>query len=280
MKAVLSKFRGAALDGDGLSAKRMRLLGLDQEMQTRVLKEIASHDEHVMGENGRKIRLLGLEKWDPQVRSAFEFAVNTWTRRIIQQNDLGQMHAMIASPLGKLLFQFRNFTLGAWSKQTMSSLHMADPEAAFSFMGSMVFGSMAYATQSALNGLGLQGEEAQKWSEDRLSVHKIAAAAFQRAGASSLMPGACDFGAGLLGLDPFFDTRSTQQPTQGWSSNPTTGLIDSIYKGVRGVNQSVLGGDDYSSQDFRNLSRAVNVLHNYPIMLQTINAASQSFPAN
>ncbi|WP_148934653.1 hypothetical protein, partial [Escherichia coli] len=37
-RAVLSKFRAAAMGDETLSAQRMRIIGLDAEMQDRVLK--------------------------------------------------------------------------------------------------------------------------------------------------------------------------------------------------------------------------------------------------
>lgn len=226
------------------------------------------------------MQVLGLNKWDERTRSAFEFAVSTWMRRIIQQNDLGQMNAVLGHPIAKLLLQIRSFTLGAWSKQTLSSIHMRDWEALNGFWASMVFGGgAAYTAQTALNGIGLTGKDREEYVRSRLSDGKIVTAAIQRAGQSSLLPGILDFGGGVFGFEPVFDTRSTGQPTQGWGANPTTGLVDSLYKGTQGVAESVLQGESYTGKDFRNLSRAVNVLHNFPLVLQGINATSSAFSA-
>nr|WP_280142658.1 D-alanyl-D-alanine carboxypeptidase family protein [Methylobacterium gossipiicola] len=279
MKAAVSKFRAAALEDGALSEKRMRLIGLDDDMQKRVLKEIKTHNSTIEGENGRKVEILGLEKWEPQVRSAFEHAITTWTRRTIQQNDLGQMNAMLGSPMAKLLFQFRNFTIGAWSKQTLSAVHNHELNDLFGFMASMLFGAMAYTVQTNLSLIGLSEEDRKKAVSDRLSDAKIAMAGFQRAGASSLIPGAFDFGAGIAGFDPWFNTRSTQQPSAGLLANPTAGLVDDFMKGIGGVTGSFHEGGKLVSGDVRNLSRALNVLHNYPLMIQTINATSSLLPA-
>jgi hypothetical protein len=83
----------------------------------------------------------------------------------------------------------------------------------------------------------------------------------------------------VFGFEPFFDTRSTGQATQGWGANPTTGLIDSVVKGANGMSEAALHGEAFTGQDFRNLSRAVNVLHNFPLVLQSVNATSSAFPA-
>jgi hypothetical protein len=279
MKAAVAKFRTAALQDGALSEKRMRLIGLDQDMQKRVLAEIKKNTMTINGENGRKVEILGLEKWEPQTRSAFEHAITTWTRRTIQQNDIGQMNAMLGEPFAKLLVQFRSFVLGAWSKQTLSAVHNHELNDLFGFMASMMFGAMAYTVQTNLNLIGLSGEDRKKAMSDRLSDTKIIQAGFQRAGASSLLPGAFDFGAGILGFDPWFNTRSTQQPTQGLIANPTIGLVDDAYKGLRGATTALHGDGTFTSGDARSLSRAVNVLHNYPVMIQLMNTASSSRPA-
>lgn len=281
MKAALAKFRDAAANPEKvmLSEKRMRLIGLDADMQKRVLEEIRKHDAWVYGEEGRKVRILGLEQWEPQVRSAFEHAITTWTRRAVQQNDLGQMNAMLGHPLAKVVFQFRNFVLGAWSKQTLSALHTHELNDLYGFMASMMFGSMAYAVQTNLSLIGLNETDRAKAMSDRLSDRKIAQAGFQRAGASSLIPGAFDFGAELFGFDPMFNTRSTQQPTAGLLSNPTVGLVDGLYVGLKGATTSLHEDGHMTSGDVRNLSKALNVLHNYPAMLQLINTASAQYPS-
>lgn len=280
LKAALSKFRNAALDGGKLNETRMRLIGLDADMQAKVIAEIKKNDQWVYGENGQKVRILGLEKWEPQTRSAFEHAITTWVRRAVQQNDIGQMNALLGSPFAKILFQFRSFSLGAWSKQTLSAMHTHQVQDLHGFVASMMFGAMAYAVQTRLNIAGLQGEDFDREMERRLSNEKIVAAAFQRAGASSLIPGAWDFGSPLLGLDPVFDTRSTQQPTQGLASNPTFGLIDSLHGGFHDFNKSLRPGEHLSSGEYRRLMRAMVPVANFPGVLQLLNLSSRAYPAH
>jgi hypothetical protein len=189
------------------------------------------------------------------------------------------MNAMLGHPLAKVVFQFRNFVLGAWSKQTLSALHTHELNDLYGFMASMMFGSMAYAVQTNLSLIGLNETDRAKAMSDRLSDRKVAQAGFQRAGASSLIPGAFDFGAELFGFDPMFNTRSTQQPTAGLLSNPTVGLVDGLYVGLKGATTSMHEDGHMTSGDVRNLSKALNVLHNYPAMLQLINTASAQYPS-
>lgn len=262
-----------------ISEKRMRILGIDADMQKRIFEEIKKHRGHVIGESGRKIEILGLEKWDGVVRSHFEHAISTWGRRTIQANDIGQMNAMLSHPVAKLLAQFRTFTLGAWSKQTLSNIHMHEMNDLNGFLFSMMIGAVGFAIQTRLNSFGLGEEEMKKINEEKLSVKGLAKAGFQRAGASSIIPGLIDTGIGLTGGDPWFNARSTQQPTGGLLSNPTLGAIDGIYSGIRGLTTAAHEDGHMTSKDFIAASRAVNILHNYPIMLQLMNGASSNFPA-
>ncbi|WP_164079209.1 hypothetical protein, partial [Stenotrophomonas maltophilia] len=80
------------------------------------------------------------------------------------------------------------------------------------------------AAQTHLQSLGR--EDREKFLEKRLEPRKLAVAAFQRAGFSSLLPGAWDNAMFLGGMDPLFDTRVTGTPSQGLTSFAATALLD------------------------------------------------------
>jgi hypothetical protein len=278
LKAALSKFVAAGERGEKLNEGRMRLLGISPEMQQKILAEIRKHkDAYVIGERGTKIKTLGLDQWEPQTRATFEYALDTWVRRMIQKNDLGQMNAFIGSPMGKILFQFRNFTLGSWSKHTLALAHHHDLDMLYGFAASMLAGAMAFAAQRGLNDALLPDHERQKAFEKNFTYGRLAAAGFQRSGASSLIPGAFDFGLQAFGSDPWFDTRATQQPTQGWGANPTTGLIDAAFSQARQISKGVRGDDPYTSQDFRKLW-GLTPIYSLPVFHQILDAGSGALP--
>lgn len=277
-RGAMASFRNAAFKDAKLNETRMRIIGISEDMQQRILNEIRKHDQFVEAPSGRKVRILGIDKWEPQARSAFEHAIRTWSRRTIQQNDLGQMNAVLAHPIAKIMFQFRNFTLGAWSKNTMSALHTRDINDVLGIALSMMFGSMAYAVQTKMNLYGLSGEDLKRETEKRLSTQKIYASAFQRAAFFSVMPGAFDFVSGLAGFEPTFDTNVTGRPTQGMLTNPTIGMIDGAYSGIRGLTTSLHPEGHMTSGEVRKLSRGLNIFHNYPGMLQLVNGYSSSKP--
>ncbi|NKK65642.1 DUF882 domain-containing protein [Rhizobium leguminosarum bv. viciae] len=275
-KGVLQKFIDMSEEGARVNRKRMRVLGISDDMQDKIFGEIRKH----MGETGSereggKLMRLNLEKWNPEVRGAFEHAIFRWTRKIIQENDLGQTNTMLGHTLGKLFFQFRGFMLGAWTKNTLHNIHMRDWETMSMILGTMTFGALSYAAQTHLQSIGRSDRE--EWLEKRLSPQRLASSAFQRAGFYSVFPAVTDNMAGyLLGMDPLFDTRVTGQPSQGMVSFPALGMLDNAMNGIRGVT-SVAHGDPFSQRDARALFGTLPFQNTLP-MLWFANTAIRGLP--
>lgn len=117
------------------------------------------------------------------------------------------------------------------------------------WMGTMVIGSMVYAAQMHLQSIGRSDRD--KFLKERLSPEKLAAAAFQRSGMSSILPMLADQGAYLAGYHPLFDTRSTGSASQGFISNPSLGFVDSFAKAIRGGAGVASKGSPWSQSDER-----------------------------
>ncbi len=275
-KGALHKFTDMSREGVKVNRKRLRVLGLSDDMQDRIFAEIRTHMSKVDGERAKsKLKRLNLEDWDPEVRGAFEHAIFRWTRKMVQENDPGQLNTMLGHALGKTLFQFRGFMLAAWTKNTLHNAYMRDWETLASIIGSMVFGGLAYASQVHLQSIGRDDRE--EFLQNRLGGGKLAAAAFQRAGFASIFPGLLDQGAYVAGLDPVFDTRVTGQPSQGLVQFPTAGLADGVLNGVRGVTGAAWG-DEFTQQDARSLIGTMP-FQNFLPMLWLSNATVQEVPA-
>jgi hypothetical protein len=271
--AAVAKFANMAGEGADIGVARLRSLGLDANMTERVLAEIKAKAGRVnLGEDisGANINALNLDQWEPRVRVAFENAVWRWTKRMVQENDVGQMSMVTSHPVGQLFFQFRSFMIGAYTKQTLHAIHMRDWPAFSSFMFSMVFGGMSYVAQTYLQSIGRSDSE--KFLQERLSEEKIAASAFQRAGASSLFPMVFDNTIALAGYDPVFGNRTSGLPSQGLVSNPTLGLYDNIITSTR----SILSGD-LSQQDVRKMSSLL-LFQNFLPFQWTLNAFISDLP--
>jgi hypothetical protein len=274
-KGVVYKFLDMSKEGATVNRQRLRVLGLSDEMQDKIFGEIKKHRGTMAGETeGSTLGTLNLAKWDPEVRGAFEHAIFRWTRKIIQDNDLGQTNLLLGNTVGKVFFQFRNFMIGAWTKNTLHNIHMRDFESMSMIIGTMTFGALAYTAQTHLQSIGRPDRE--RFLKQRLDEKKMAFAAFQRSGFSSLFPMVADNMMFLAGQDPLFDTRVTGQPSQGFTSFAGASLIDNTFNAARGAT-GTLSGDPYSQRDWRALVGTLPFSNAFP-MLWFANSVAHSLP--
>ena len=257
MKSIAQKFVNLAHGDRKWREERLAALGLNPQMTGRILEQIRKHTDTEPSSlfTGRKVKRLNIEKWmedDAEAADAFVMATYRLGRRIIQENDVGSLPLFVHSTLGKLMFQFRTFMLGAWTKQTLSNIHMRDMEAAQSFLFTSMLAGTLYMAQVGINSAG-RGD-AKEYLEERLVPEEIAKAAFQRAGWSSLMPAAYDTVSTLTFADnpTFAYGRSTGLGSGLLKGNPTVDLIDNAGRAAKGTVSSLLRDDyDYSQDDFR-----------------------------
>lgn len=248
MKAIAQKFVNMANGVEAINAKRMASLGLDPKMLQRVLKEI----KNATVRDGKVLR-LNVEKWsDKEALNAFTYAGFRLARRIVQENDVGGMARWMHSATAKIFLQFRSFMLGAWTKQFLHNISMNDLQGYSAWAMSTVFGLSAYIAQTHLNAVGR--DDRDQYLKRRLDTQHLATAAFQRAGASSVLPLVGE-SVWRLGSDkPLFMGRSTQLPSDLIFGNPTADLTKQTFNALKGVVRAPLFSDyDYSQQDLRAL---------------------------
>lgn len=248
-KGIVQKFADLAHNPTKANMQRMASLGLDADMLKRVLAQ-TKHFTKVDGVFfNNKVTHMNLDKWDAEPRAAFENAVFRWSRRIVQENDYGAAHRWSSSPLWQMLFQFRNFTLTAWEKQFLHNVHMKDMSTFHMAWMSMAMAAATYAVRTQLNAIG-RGDKAD-YLKKRLSPANLAGAAFQMAGWSSILPMVWDTASMLGGANPWFDFRSSQQPTNVLTGNPTGDLFDTLGFAMRGLTQSTVQHRSMSQQELR-----------------------------
>lgn len=269
-QAILAKFVNSK-DGMAFRLDRLRSLGLDEDMAKRISQHLEDTSKggkvtYIDGERaGSKIKKLNTDQWEPEVLAAFTNAMDRVSRRIVQENDIGQMAAWMNYPMAKMLLQFRSFMIGAYEKQFLHNIRMMDMTTFGSFTMTMLMGTVAYMAQQYLSSMGRSDRDA--FLEKRLSPEKLAAAAFQRAGWSSIMPMAIDQGMGLLALDPLFDTRASGLPSQGLVSNPTLDLLQTgIPSAIRGVTGMYSKDDPFSQKDARAIYSLMFFQNWWPMM--------------
>ena len=204
----------------------------------------------------KKLTQLNLDKWNPEVRDTFEQVMYRIGRHIIQENDPGNLAAFMSKPFWQIITQFRVFVLAAHSKQLLHGIHIRDAHTTTAFLGTSVTAGMAYMLQTYAQSLGKQ--DRQKFLEERLSMERIGAASFARAGWAALVPTVVDNLASDFGYDTPFGMRSSGLGPVGLLQNPTFDFLNSAshipFDAVRAAIRSDI---DYSEQDFK---RFYNVL--------------------
>jgi len=263
----------------GLNMGRMRALGLDDTMAHRVFEQIRTHSyREEVGATGRKYVQGGFREWtDQEALSAFRGAVWRWSRQVIQENHLGQGSVLLGTAMGRTIFQFRSFMLGAYTNQFLRGLHHADFSTFARWVMTSTVGSMVYVGQQHLNTLGRSDRE--KVLKERLSPKAIAAAWVQRGEWSSILPTVLDSGADLTGFPHLFDTRASGTAS-AIMGNPSIDLANSAFKGIGGMGRGAREGG-WSQPEARTAARLLpysNALGVVPLLNSMISTLPEHKP--
>jgi hypothetical protein len=241
-----------------LSKARLAGLGLSEEMSERVFSQIKKNaitQPSTLFRN-RKIKAINLAQWDDtESRDAFTVAIARWTRRSIQQNDVGNLNLYMTSTMGQILTQFRTFMLVSHAKQFLHNIKANDFKAYSAMMYSCTFAGLSYMAQQQANAIGREDKE--EFLKERLSIESIAKASFQRSSWAALFPGLIDTGASFFIDDPIFAYRSTGLDTQFITGNPTVQLVSKGLSSAQAVSRSIVNPDLQFSQGQQ---RALNTI--------------------
>jgi len=240
----------AANTGRKMSAKRLASMGLDEAMADRIAAQMRKHVITEPGMFGRRVRRLNLDAWDDaEAASNFIASLDIWSRRVVQENDIGNLAMWMTTDFGRTLLQFRAFVAVAWEKQFLHGLRMHDLETFTHWAATMAFGGLAYALQQAANAIGRDDREA--WLARRLTPEEIGKAAFQRSGWSSLWPSIIDTAAPFAGFNrPFSFGRTSQMGNDLVTGNPTSDFIVNVGKvGLDTAGDATRAGREFTDSD-------------------------------
>lgn len=252
LKAIAQKFTDLAHRPTKANLQRMRDIGLPEPMLQRVLGQIKDHSVTAKGAfTGKKFKSFDIDNWtDQEAATAFRIAGQRLARRIIQEQDIGEINRHMTTTLGKILFQFRSFMIGSWAKQTLYALKTRDVEAFSSMALTSLLGGLVYIGQT--HAQALLREDKEKFLLDRLEPTKVARAAFARGSYASLIPSAVDTVTGtMITGEPLFGFgRSTGLGSDLLSGIPAVDLVTKVGRAVGGPMQAMLNSDyQYSEQD-------------------------------
>jgi hypothetical protein len=224
-----------------------------------------------------KVESIDWEKWQaasPDTYETFRMAIWRESRRVVQEQTIGETAPWMHTHIGKILTQFRGFMLVAHGKQTLYGAHHRDLTVANAFIASTLFAGMSYVAQNAINFAGNQ-EELDK----RLAWDAIAKSAFQRNSMSSLIPATVDTLSSFAGWDTIFKYgRSTGLASSVILGNPTVDLLFNKMGGTAANVTQMFTTDDHTwrEQDVKN---AVNLVVPNLLGVKTLlEAWSDQFP--
>lgn len=257
-RALAQKFTDAAFGSDAvIKAEFRQMMGMDDAMYQRVLDQLKQHSSTEQGAIfGRKIKALNLNQWsDAEAAAAFTTGVFRWSRRMVQENDIGSMHRWMGTTAGQIITQFRSFVLNAWSKNTLWAVHNRNSEMAMSLVWGTALGSAIYAGRLYVNSIGREDREA--YLEKYLSLDRVVINGISRTAQASLLPGLIDSTVAPLFLgEKLFDQSRSTGLSSSVLGNPTADVIDKISGFPKTLHDSIDGesGDQSAAAMRRSMS--------------------------
>ena len=208
------------------SLARLKSQGLDEVWGQKIIDNIRQHSTTETGPLGIRVKELNIHKWDKDVASKFIVANDKWSRKAVQQNNIALYSEWMTSDTGKVLTQFRGFAIQAYEKQFLQTGQILiasrgkDFQAWMEFILPCVMGGLAYYAQTYMSSIGRADRE--KYLDEMLDPQKVGLAAFNRGGASSILPMGTDLVADRLGFKkPFSYARSSGLESDPLLGNPT-----------------------------------------------------------
>jgi hypothetical protein len=274
MLCAAQKFAKIAWSGRKFGKSRLNMLGITEkqaELLGRVIRE-SGHVKFEEGIFGRRLLELNLSKWS---RNAQELeAANTlinalqrWSNRVIQENDIGNMSKWMTKEWGRSVLQFRTFGAVAYEKQFLGRLQMlqmglrGEYEMAYnsSMEGvlSMVFAGLGYWGSTWANSLGR--DDADKFREENLDFWgKIVPISYQRSSFATFGPDILDSMFYFAGFDgnPFTGKTSglstvVPRGLGDWAQNPSSELYPRVTGAMRAAMKTFKGDEPHTQRDFR-----------------------------
>lgn len=180
-------------------------------------------------------------------------AVSKEARRLVQEEDLGDIPLWGHKSWGKILAQFRRFPLVAYTRQLLHGIARGDAEEASRLAVSTVMAALAYKARhevalAAKQAGGMSDEDAEKYREKYLTLDRLAAAGIANGSYSSILPGLWDTVQYTATGTRSFDTRSSGLASDVITGNPTYRLGTGIMRAVSGSAQSMIRGDRQFTQ--------------------------------
>ena len=243
---------------------RYRQLGWTKNEFNRIAEQINKHSKYTDG----NLEQLNLDDWNPETRANYVIGLSRWIDRVVQRNDVGMMAKWFTTDFGRLLTQFRQFTLGAYEKQLMNGAYTLaetrgkDFTTYSRFSSSMIAASTFFAVQTYINSFGRGDRE--EYLRERLSVENLAKIGFLRSSWSTLIPGITASAWSLVSENDLYGYgRNTNLSSSLIEGIPSVDLINNVISSFR--TGAKMAYDPAFEPSKRDISKALSL-----IMLQNL----------
>lgn len=258
-------------------AKRLRGLGLDDRKLVNILNSFRRYAG--IADKSTRLHELNFDKWDAETLTAFRTALDRWSSRAIQHNEIGTLSRYLTHPVAKIMLQFRTFVFGAFNKQTLYGFNHLDMRTFATWTLQLMAGAGTWFLFQKAMSLG--EENPDKYMRDKFGetgswefYKNLGMAGLNRSGFTSIFPMIYDTGAAWTGA-PRLDGRASGQASSVFGS-PLLSLYDQTSTAVKQGIDSWVNDRDQSRQEIKNNVRVI--FGNWLPLMALTGALSQDRP--
>lgn len=270
------------------SKRRMMTLGVDADAWVRISGELRRMSDIRSPDTGQARPFIDFNSWaDGEAANIFLNAIDRNSRRLVMEGDVGHKSFLLDRPSMRMLFQFLNFPINAWSKHLKFAANVHDPRA-LAEASAMALGggighiarvtAIAYAAKTV-------GEERDRYLEENLNSAEIAKGMVYYSAHGSVLPNLVDLGfsvanwAGVEGADgkaltPLF----SKSRASGLAGDPLVGNASRTSLEKMGRTALSWMDGELSEQDLESLVKAWAPLGNHIAMMAAVNAIAELLP--
>ena len=243
---------------------RYRQLGWTKNEFNKIAKEVNKHSKFTDG----NFEQMNLDDWNPEARANYVIGISRWIDRVVQRNDIGMMAKWFTTDFGRMITQFRQFSLGAYEKQLMNGAYTLaetrgkDFTTYSRFAASSIAASTFFAVKTYIDSFGRGDRE--KFLRERLSTKNLARIGFLNSSWSTLIPGVTASAWSLVSENDLYGYgRNTSLSSSLIDGIPSVDLLNNIVSSFRtGARMAYDPGFEPSKRD---VSKALSL-----IMLQNL----------
>lgn len=267
MRGLVVRLQGH-LDGTSkLTDLQMREAGWTPDFMEELSDFYKKNEKYATNPDGSKVRLMNFDAMTPAMREQLGVGLTRQRGRIIQKNFVGEYSSWMNTSLGKIISQFKRFSITSLEKQFMHDIQGDKAIMATRLALSLGIGYASFGVKTAINSIG---QEDGYFSENMTGERGVF-------GAISMMPQLAAmtlFGDALasLGVMPeymvqqdFGDAGFRQYRDLG-DVAPSVGVALDIGSWAKAAGSYITGDDDVSTRQVLDKTRRLVPLSNTAIV--------------